>query len=140
MSKCDMTVLNLKHRIWWLGFILGFISGVPYLVMPIEFLTFPGYILPLAIIIQFFSATGISFYLPQEARRDAIAVAIGLPAAVICKIIIDSTQDSSSHNLFPFEIIFSLVISIPSTFLGVKVGLFARSVYTDFSGRGPEKI
>jgi hypothetical protein len=135
-EKSD-SVATRQNRIWWLGFILGFLSGVPYIATPLQTSTFPVFILPIASIILFLSAMGISFYLPQKAWRCAIAVAIGLPAAVICKIIIDSAQDSSSHNMFPFEIFFSLVISIPSTFIGAFVGLKSKSIYTKLRKKNP---
>lgn len=135
----SVSVSKRQNRIWWLGFILGFLSGVPYyLATPrVQASTFPAFLFSLVIIILFLSAMGISFSRPQKVSRWAIAVGVGLPAAVICRIIIDLIQDSSSHNLFPIEIFISLVIAVPSTFAGAYAGLLSKSIYTKVRTSSP---
>ncbi len=127
-----VSVSKRQDRIWWLGFILGFLSGIPYYFATpkSQTSTFPVVLFSLVIGILFSSAMGISLAQPQRVWRWAIAVGLGLPAAVICRIIIDSIQDSSSHNMFPFEIIISLIIAAPFTFAGAYAGLLSKSIYT----------
>jgi hypothetical protein len=114
-----------SNRIGCLGFSLGLLaSGIPLLVSKQEMPLIPW------VIGLFLCSVGLAVLKPERVWRWAIAVGFGLPAAVIIRIIIDLTQDSSEHNLFPIEIFISLVIAAPCTFAGAYVGLLSKSLYS----------
>jgi hypothetical protein len=48
----------------------------------------------------------------------AILISLGVLLGLLSKIFYDIIRDSSSHNLFPFELLLGLVIVIPAAFLG----------------------
>lgn len=57
------------------------------------------------------SATGIN-------RKSVTAIYIGVILAVIGRIIYDLMKDSTTHNLFPFELLFVSFMIIPAILLG----------------------
>ena len=45
--------------------------------------------------------------------------------AVVARIFVDVIRDSTSHNLWPFEIIIASIISFPLALIGVFAGSLA---------------
>ena len=96
---------------------------------------FPVFLVTVMILILILSSFIISYLLPQKVWRWALAIGLGLVAAVIARIFIDLIQGSASHNLFPFEIILSIIISLPLTFAGSYLGLLANSLVIKFKNK-----
>jgi len=56
--------------------------------------------------------------LKGQVRPVAFIVGSGLPLAVIIRIVVDAIIDPTSHNLFPLEIISSLIFAYPPALAG----------------------
>lgn len=72
-----------------------------------------------------FLASYLSVYLIIRKPVDvSLIVTLGVLISVLCRIFFDINNDPTSHNLFPFEVIAALVITIPSTFAGSYISKF----------------
>lgn len=66
-----------------------------------------------------FICSVISFSLRKKSPGFiALLISLGIMLGMLSKIFYDMIQDSSSHNLFPFELLLGLVIVVPAAFLG----------------------
>lgn len=66
-----------------------------------------------------FISSAISFSLRKKSPGFiALLISLGIMLGMLSKIFYDIIQDSSSHNLFPFELLLGLVIVLPAAFLG----------------------
>ena len=66
-------------------------------------------------------------FVNEKPPKIALLVSLGITLAVIAKIIYDTIfVDSTSHNLAPFEIIICVIVTIPSAFVGVYLGLLIK--------------
>jgi len=60
----------------------------------------------------------LTLILNEKPWKIALLITTGIIIGIMCRIIFDIINDSSTHNLFPFEIIIALIISVPSAFIG----------------------
>lgn len=81
----------------------GAFSGVIYTILG------PG---------AFFSSVISSLIIRKQATFNALNVSLGVMLGMLSRIFADLIRDSSSHNLFPFELMLGLVIVLPAAFLG----------------------
>lgn len=120
---------SAKSWLWWgLAFLLGLLGGGIPILLTTDY-EFKSGLLLTWMAVLFLFATIIGIAQPHRAWRWGIAVALGLPVAVILKIIIDSMQDPKLHNLFPFEIIIALFVAVPSSFAGTYFGALSRKLF-----------
>jgi hypothetical protein len=60
----------------------------------------------------------------MEARflRVVLVLAAAVPAAVMARVVVDTTRDPTSHNLWPFELVIAFAVGLagaaPGTLLG----------------------
>lgn len=66
----------------------------------------------------FISIITIGFIYKNFVFRAPIYFCLGFMASVLARIFYDTSIDPSAHNLLPFEIIFILLIIVPSSFAG----------------------
>jgi hypothetical protein len=59
-----------------------------------------------------------------------IGLFLGVPAAVMARVIVDTLRDPTSHNLWPFEIVLAMVLAgalaLPAALLGWGAGKLLR--------------
>jgi uncharacterized membrane protein YccC len=66
----------------------------------------------------------LMLFVNEKPPKIALLVSLGVVLAVLARIIYDTTfYDSTSHNMAPFEIIICGIVTIPSAFVGVYLGL-----------------
>lgn len=66
----------------------------------------------------FICAAISSFLRKKSPGFIALLISLGVMLGMLSKILFDLIRNSSSHNLFPFELLLGLVIVIPAAFLG----------------------
>ncbi|MGB2959967.1 MAG: hypothetical protein WBD30_13850, partial [Bacteroidota bacterium] len=111
---------------WSLGLVLGLlVSGIPTLLVADY-----GFnnLLPYWSIGLFIASLKMGVTFPVRVWRWGMAVGLGLPIAVILRVIVDVSRDSSSHNLFPFEILIALCIAAVCSFLGAYLGTMVGQI------------
>jgi hypothetical protein len=67
----------------------------------------------------FLSAAGMSLVQSKRAWRWGLAVAFGLPVLIFFRAF---TDPNSTHNLWPIEILFALVLALPTACAGAYFG------------------
>ena len=108
-----------KMKIWvtLIGILIGAISywRVPY--NDVNFLDIQLWVLVGSgtLIGSLFS----TLYFNQKPSKIGLLITLGVILSVIIRIIYDITfWDSTSHNLAPFEVVFSVLQSLPMAFVG----------------------
>ncbi len=108
------------------GLVVGaVICSLPYLLYSAQFP--PLDITALALML---ASTGLAVMRPSEKWWCGIAVGAGILVPIVTIIGIDLQRDPTSHNLFPFEIIFGLAFAMPGALLGAWLGGFIGRVAT----------
>lgn len=111
------------------GLIIG---GTAYWFQPYNQLTILGIHIWLIMGVgTFLGSIGLMLYLNQKPLKTAMQVCLGVGLAVITRIVYDVTLwDSTTHNLAPFEIIITAIITIPSAITGGYLGLLIKKIIT----------
>jgi hypothetical protein len=67
--------------------------------------------------------------------RSALAVGCGVPAATFARVVADGLQDPTSHNLWPFEVGFALIVGMAAAWPAALLGALIRYVGRHLGGR-----
>jgi hypothetical protein len=113
-----------NKRMWRHGaFALGFFStGIPYWLIPYGQISLPGTLMGpglagivlAAMLLRAFSVT--SFW-------KAVRLLTWAPAAaVMARVIVEGVLDPTSHNLWPFEVVFALAVGFACSLAGAFLG------------------
>ncbi len=84
------------------------------------------------IVLGVIAAKGFVLALATEISTRAIGIVLNLafPTVVLTRVLMDTAQDPTSHNLVPIELAFALVIGLfaawPATWLGRGIRTRAR--------------
>jgi hypothetical protein len=118
-------------RIPWLGFIVSVLAvGLPYWLIPYGSREFS---LPSALY-------GPQLCVPVLAAALAVGsgaagfwkglalLGASIPAAVMLRVVAEVIIDPTSHNLWPFEIIISAMVSAPCALAGAFIGWIAWQI------------
>ena len=76
----------------------------------------------------FLSSLSLTLILNEKPWKIALLITTGIIIGIMCRIIFDGINDSSTHNLFPFEIIIALFVSVPSAFIGSYLSVLIKYV------------
>lgn len=105
-----------------------FAVGFSYWQLPYNQITLPnslfglGIVLVVAITVLVRAAGKCSF------RETFLAAAAAFPAVVLLRIVFDTFGDSTTHNLWPFELIIAAIIGAIVGALGAAIGGAIASV------------
>ncbi len=61
---------------------------------------------------------------PLPLKPAAFTVTAGFLAAMVLRIIVECTIDPTDHNLWPFEIVWGVMVGLPSAFAGAFLARF----------------
>lgn len=113
----------------WLaaGFAAGLLlTGVPYWRLPYNANIFADTALligfaGLGVVTAVLAASGV-------ARLGKVfwAMLAAFPAAVMIRVVVDTMQDPTDHNLWPFEIVIAALFSLVAVVPGLLIGALAR--------------
>jgi len=82
-------------------------SGIPWWLAPYNRFTFShpvsilGFLAFVGLATWFAGATELGF------GRTVLAAGAAVPAAVMVRVVVDAAKDPTSHNLWPFEVVFA---------------------------------
>ena len=119
----------MERRTLWLasGFAAGLLmTGIPYWLLPYnaDYFADPGVLLGfvgLAVVTAMLAIGGIA-----GLGRIFWAMLAAFPAAVMIRVVVDTMQDPTDHNLWPFELIFAAVVSLVAVVPGLLIGALVR--------------
>jgi uncharacterized membrane protein YeaQ/YmgE (transglycosylase-associated protein family) len=117
---------KVRIGITLVGLIIG---GIAYWFQPYDQHTVLGINMWLIMSMGAFVASFIlKLFVNEKSPKIALLISLGVALAVLARIIYDTTfYDSTSHNMAPFEIIICGIVTIPSAFAGVYLGLLGKS-------------
>jgi hypothetical protein len=58
--------------------------------------------------------------------RVVLVLAAAVPAAVMARVVVDTTRDPTSHNLWPFELVIAFLVGLGGTVPGTLIGSVFR--------------
>lgn len=80
--------------------------------------------------LAFLSMAAFRYVHKKHELSTPVFFCIGFVISVLGRIFFDISNDPSSHNMFPFEVAFVLVIIVPSTILGsYLMGLANKKIW-----------
>src|SRR4030095_9236118 len=112
--ESDRPMSTARRATWVLaGFAAGFLAaGLPYWTVSYGQVSLPttllqNCLLPIAlvaVVLPLLSGVGI--------WRSATAVGLAAPGAVFARMIVETSQDPTSHNLWPIEVMIAMVVGM----------------------------
>lgn len=120
MNKIAKTTANL-----WLAaaFVVGFFSvGFPYWQVTYAKVSLPDTLYGAGLLVVAVLAAAARAF--GKARLVAVILVVGaaVPAAVLTRVAVETAKDSTSHNLWPLELIIAAVVGIVCSSAGALVG------------------
>ena len=76
----------------------------------------------------FVSALGLCLFTNKSTFLSPLLICAGVVVSAMARIFDDIRIDPTDHNMFPFEILFLLVVALPLAFLGHWLGSLARKI------------
>jgi hypothetical protein len=119
----------MERRTLWLasGFAAGLLmTGIPYWLLPYnadyfaDFGVHLGFV-GLGVVTAMLAIGGIA-----GLGRIFWVTLAAFPVAVMIRVVVDTMQDPTDHNLWPFELIFAAVVSLVAVVPGLLVGAIVR--------------
>ena len=111
---------ELKDTLAILNFTISIISAsIFYWIIPYSEINMTGLSFILTWSITGFLVGGAGVGILKKSRlHAALLTTTGFITSVLIRMIFEFTIDSTTHNLFPFEIMITMLIAFPSSFLG----------------------
>lgn len=117
-----------RKNLWLtLGFVAGvLLTGVPYWRLPYnaDFFSDPlvlaGFV-GLGVVTAMLAASGIA-----RLRQIFWIMLAAFPAAVAIRVVVETAQDPTDHNLWPFELILAALFSLVAVVPGLLIGAIVR--------------
>jgi len=113
--------------------LIGFLScyvaiGIPYWRLPYSEVSLPDSLYTIGLFLTFIGAIVFCVY-NIGFLWSAAVFGCCAPAVVATRIIIDTAQDGSTHNLFPFEIAIAVIIGFSTAGFGAMLGVLAGKIF-----------
>ena len=111
-------------KYWWpLGFLAAFFAvGVPYWLIPYIKLNLPDAVLGAGLFVVISAAALARAYLGRPFWLVVAVMGSAIPAVVIVRVVVDGLRDSTSHNLWPFEVAIAVVVGGVAALAGTLLG------------------
>lgn len=111
----------------WIAFAgVFFAAGIPYGLVPYN-KELPAGVVAIGLAALVIAGSVLAFRGAKLATAIA-APGLAIPAVAMARVIVDVARDSTSHNLWPFEIVFAVFIGIAGALPGALLGwLLARA-------------
>ena len=121
-------IMDERPNKWLIaGFIAGLLlTGIPYWRLPYNANIFADSMLligfvGLGLVTALLTARGIA-----RPAKIFWATLAAFPAAVTIRVIVETAQDATDHNLWPFELVIAAIFSLVAVIPGLVVGLLIR--------------
>jgi hypothetical protein len=109
---------------WWpLGFLAAFLTvGVPYWLVPYDKLNLPDALLGAGLLVVIAAAALARAYVGRPFLRVVAVMGSAVPAVVMARVVVDGFRDSTSHNLWPFEVVIAVFVGGLAALAGTLLG------------------
>ena len=107
------------------SFLVGFlVVGVPYWRIPYNKATSAA--LTGGAVLIGVVALVARVFVEAPFSRVVLVLAAAVPAAVMARVVVDTSRDPTSHNLWPFEVVIALVVGLAGAIPGTLIGRVFR--------------
>ncbi|NWJ39818.1 MAG: hypothetical protein HXX12_02455 [Geothrix sp.] len=71
-------------------------------------------------------AAWVAGWTPLGLSRGGLVVGAAVPCAVMARVVVDGMKDATSHNLWPFEVVFAAAFGFALAYAAGLLGLLCR--------------
>ena len=117
------------------AFMSAFLAvGVPYWQIPYAQVSLPGTLVGWSLVIVAAVAAVMRLGCRASFVRALFGAGLAVPAAVMARVIVEASQDPTSHNLWPFEVVIAGLLGMGVALLGGVLPRFSRTGAADGMG------
>ncbi len=123
-----MQKITKTNTIYWpvAGFLVGFFAiGYPYWQIPYAKLSLPNTLYGPDLFVIGAIAFAVRAFAQARLAPTIFIIGASVPAAVLVRVVVETTKDPTSHNLWPFEVIIAAVAGVVCSSAGVAIGSVA---------------
>jgi len=107
----------------YLSAIVSFLAvGIPYWLISYSEVNLLSALLTPFLILVVLSALLVRMYTNLSFWRITSVIGLSVVAAIIIRVLFEVAQDSTSHNLWPFEVMIALIVGFTSAAVGTLLG------------------
>lgn len=112
-----------------IAFVICYLAiGIPYWQLSYSSVSLPDSLYGIGLLLMFvctvlFCSRGMGFL------WAATIMGLCAPLVVATRIVVDIARDSSTHNLFPFELAIAIIVGFSVAGLGAAVGVLFRRIF-----------
>ena len=123
-STMDATTMTRSSPAWLLiGFLIAFVAvGFAHWQLPYDKVSLPNSLygpglVAVGVIALMLRAFGVGRFLTIW-----WLIAATVPAAVMARVVVETSRDPTSHNLWPLEILIALAVGLVCSLIGTAIG------------------
>jgi len=110
------------------AFVIAFFAtGIPYWQIPYSQASLPNSLYNLSLVVVCAASLALRLISKASFGQATLTVGLAVPTMIMARVIVETSQDPTSHNLWPFEIVIAaavgLVVSLAGSLAG---GLIAK--------------
>jgi hypothetical protein len=117
--------VNLNVRVVALAlafFVVFLIVGLPYWEIPYSKVALPNSLYGWYLVMVLLLPPALRVGVRASFMQSVSAVGVAVPATVLARVVIETLQDPTSHNLWPFEIIIAAGVGFSVALAGAVLG------------------
>jgi hypothetical protein len=104
------------------AFVVGlFAVGLPYWAIPYNKVSLPNTLVRPELLTIVLGTLLLGLFRSCRFRVAVLVVGTAVPAAVLARVIVECAKDPTSHNLWPFEIVFAVGVGLLASLAGAAM-------------------
>lgn len=112
-----------------------FLVGLPYWRIPYASASLPNSLWGPALLVVLAAPVAVLLLSKNTFARTAGVIGLAVPALVMARVLVETFQDPTSHNLWPFELVIASAVGLAVASVGSLAGLAVARLLKVGSGR-----
>ena len=123
-STMDATTMTRSSPAWLLiGFLIAFVAvGFAHWQLPYDSVSLPNSLYGLGLVAVGVIALMLRAFGVGRFLTIWWLIAATVPAAVMARVVVETSRDPTSHNLWPLEILIALAVGLVCALMGTALG------------------
>jgi hypothetical protein len=129
-SPFSKNSMKFSDTLWLsVAFVLSVLAtGLPFWFTPYRDVALPTTLIAPVLLVPAVCAMLLVAYRKAPWLRAVLITAASLPVAVLLRIVVETTMDPTSHNLWPFELIIATMLGLVPAGIGGLAGWVIRRI------------